>query len=531
VGRSHPARSGDRLGYLWLAVGTVVSLFAVHGRWDLPLAAWMFGVFFLRFTRTRRPIAGLVGVWVAFAVDAAFWLYESGLDPLSPVLLLCLALNTVLVLPYLVDRLVAPRLANPLAATLVFPLARVAAEYLNATLSPAGAIWGSLAATQHDNLPLLQTAAVTGSYGVSFLIAWFAAICATAWQRRNSRQQMRGLALIFGAVLAAVLIGGGMRLAFVPPSAATVRVAGVSPPATMLAHRTAVLSGLGSLQQATNADPTLLRPVFDAVNTSLLRATDREAQAGAKIIIWPEAGAAVLAPDEPDLLARAGALARQHGVYLDIGLGVLSRQRPYARNQAILIDPQGRVVWTYDKARPVPGMDKLTPGDGRVPTVDTPYGRLANVICFDADFPALARQGGQHRVDLMLVPSNDWRDFGTVHTQKATLRAIENGYSLIRPDTHGLAQAVDYQGHVLASTDYFGTGQQTVVAYVPTDGARTIYAAVGDVFAWLCTAVLLLLAGAAARNAVRQRHLYDMRTTTSALSRPEGTRLSGGAVL
>ena len=139
-------------------------------------------------------------------------------------------------------------------------------------------------------------------------------------------------------------------------------------------------------------------------------------------------------------------------------------------------------------------MDQLSPGDGRVPTVDTPYGKLANLICF-ADFPGLARQSGA-RADIMLVPSNDWREFGAVHTQKATLRAIENGYSLVRQDTEGLAQVVDFQGHVLAASDYFTTDQQTMVAYVPTQGERTIYAIVGDVFAWLSSAALAVLIGA-----------------------------------
>ncbi len=145
--------------------------------------------------------------------------------------------------------------------------------------------------------------------------------------------------------------------------------------------------------------------------------------------------------------------------------------------------------------------ERYLPGDGVVPTVDTPYGRLANLICFDADFPGLARQGGRDGVDLMLVPANDWREFGEVHTQKATIRAIENGYSLVRQDTNGLAQAVDYQGRVLASSNYFTTDQQTMVAYVPTKGVRTVYASVGDLFVWLCAAALALLTGAAARRA------------------------------
>jgi apolipoprotein N-acyltransferase len=153
-------------------------------------------------------------------------------------------------------------------------------------------------------------------------------------------------------------------------------------------------------------------------------------------VVWPEAGAGTLVDDKAGLIARAATLAQRHDVYLLVGLGVLTRRAPYMRNQAILVDPAGQVVWTYDKARPVPGMDQLSPGAGRVPSVDTPYGKLANLICFDADFPGLARQSG---VDMMLVPSNDWREFGAVHTQKAALRAIENGYSLVRQDVEGLA--------------------------------------------------------------------------------------------
>jgi apolipoprotein N-acyltransferase len=185
---------------------------------------------------------------------------------------LCLTLSTVLVMPYLVDRLVAPRLAvmSPLLATFVFPLARVCGEYLIAQLSPAGNIFGSLAATQHGNLPLLQIAAITGSYGVSFLIAWFAAAVNTVWERSATRAQSRTVAVAFIAVLIAVLAGGGIRLAFFPPSAATVRVAGVSPSMAAVAHRDEILRRYSSFDELANAEPVVLRLAFATVNDDLL---------------------------------------------------------------------------------------------------------------------------------------------------------------------------------------------------------------------------------------------------------------------
>ena len=163
--------------------------------------------------------------------------------------------------------------------------------------------------------------------------------------------------------------------------------------------------------------------------------------------------------------------------------------------------------WTYEKTHLVPFSETglVVPGNGRVPWVDSPYGRLANVICFDLDFPSMIRQAGQAGVDLMLTPSNDWMEVDPIHTQFATFRAIENGFSLVRQTSHGLAIAVDYQGHVLATSDYFTADQQVMVASVPMHGVRTIYAAIGDLFVWLCMTGLVTLTGLAILRSRRSR--------------------------
>jgi apolipoprotein N-acyltransferase len=57
-----------------------------------------------------------------------------------------------------------------------------------------------------------------------------------------------------------------------------------------------------------------MAPVYD----DLFSRSQLEASAGAKIIAWPE-GRAVFEEDEPALLARASALTRSTGIYLDMG--------------------------------------------------------------------------------------------------------------------------------------------------------------------------------------------------------------------
>jgi apolipoprotein N-acyltransferase len=150
------------------------------------------------------------------------------------------------------------------------------------------------------------------------------------------------------------------------------------------------------------------------------------------------------------------------------------------------------VQWQYDKAHPVPfGLEPIPPGNGIVPVVETPYGGLSTVICYDADYQSLMRVG----TDLMLVPSNDELGMDPMHAQMATFRAIENGYSLVRPTSNGLALAVDYEGRVVGASDFFTTDQQVVVATLPMHGVYTIYTTIGDLFAWLSMGGLLALIG------------------------------------
>jgi apolipoprotein N-acyltransferase len=326
-----------------------------------------------------------------------------------------------------------------------------------------------------------------------------------AWERGFAWPRVRGGAALYGSILALVLLFGGARLALFPAQGSIVRVAGISPSHALQDAAKKQLSQhtwetLFSAT-ATQVDRERASQAFAPVNDDLLSRSEQEARAGAKIIVWLEGGAEVLQEDEAALIARASALARTTGTYLDKGMCVLLQhpvQSRFVLNEIVLLDPSGSVVWRYEKAHPVPVADAVVvPGDGLVPTVQTPYGRLSAVVCFGADFPGTLRQAGQAGADVMLVPSNDWPEIDPYHTQMTTFRAIESGYSLVRQTSHGLAMTVDYEGNVLAASDYFTTDPQVMVAYVPVQGVRTIYATIGDLFAWLSLVGLVVLIGVA----------------------------------
>jgi apolipoprotein N-acyltransferase len=230
----------------------------------------------------------------------------------------------------------------------------------------------------------------------------------------------------------------------------------------------------------------------------LLQQSRQQAQAGADVIIWQEGAIIASQADEARFIEQARALAQEEKVSLLLGLYTIPEEFPQvkAENQAVWITPDGEVKWHYLKARPVPGMEQIVAGDGVIPVDQTGFGAVASVICFDMDHPTFIRQAGRSDTDVMLVPANDWPDIVPFHTYMASFRGIENGFSIVRAASHGLSAAFDYQGRTLASADY-STTTQAMISYVPTHGVKTIYAVIGDLFAWLSMVGFVTLVGLA----------------------------------
>jgi apolipoprotein N-acyltransferase len=134
-------------------------------------------------------------------------------------------------------------------------------------------------------------------------------------------------------------------------------------------------------------------------------------------------------------------------------------------------------------------------GDGKLPVADTSGDRLSTAICNDLHFPPLIRQAGANNADILIAPYNDVIPFGSSDAITAIFRAIENGFSLLRPAGHGTSMIVDYEGRILASQNYFTNDNGIMLTTIPIHGATTIYSRIGDLFAYVCVAGLILLTG------------------------------------
>ncbi len=481
-----------------LAAAALLLPFA-NGDNSVPLVAWLTPILVMRFVRGQPARVGLP---ISYVLLTAALAVQFRSMPLAGVAFFAtmVAIAIPVAIPYALDRWLGPRLDDSVARIVLFPAAATALQFLP-SFGRFGS-WGTVAYSQYGNSSLLQLASVTGLWGIDFLIFAAAPVVNRVWERGVRAPSAMRPAAAFVAITALVLLVGGARLTLFPPPGKTVRIASLShadiEPGPDGEQWNRILNG-----NATAADRALFTTWAKAVDDDLLARADREAAAGAKLVFWDETGAAVLASDEPAFVARGIELATRHRIYLGMALGTwtLGAAHPL-ENKLLLIDPSGRLVWEYHKSYPVPGIEApfVTRGDGRVPRVDTPFGRVSAIICADADYPRLMAQTGAMKADIVLDPSSDWREIDPWHTRMASFRAIEEGVTLVRQTFAGLSAAFDAHGVPLASMDHFQTDDRVMVAQVPTEGVRTIYARLGDWFGWLCVVAVLVLMALAYRT-------------------------------
>ena len=67
---THPR---DRLTYLWLALAIVLMPFAMGSKWMIPLAAWLYPIFLLRFVRTQPLWRGILLGYLATVLVFVSW--------------------------------------------------------------------------------------------------------------------------------------------------------------------------------------------------------------------------------------------------------------------------------------------------------------------------------------------------------------------------------------------------------------------------------------------------------------------------
>jgi apolipoprotein N-acyltransferase len=354
-------------------------------------------------------------------------------------------------------------------ASLALPVYWVAYEYLTAMVSPHST-WGNLAYTQMNCLPVIQIAAITGPWGITFIVFLFAGTAAALLSGAGERWQRGALAIVVGFVVCAALVFGKWRLQS-NPSAQSVAV-------TLIAKDVPMSVYLGSEEQALE----LLGEYVGEIR--------RVTPAGTQAIVLPEKIGRISESALPAVDSLYSSVAS--ATHAAIVLGLVRRTPDGAFNSSRFYSADGNLQANYDKHHLVPGVEPEKPGNKRV-ILDEPSGRWGLQICKDMDFPKLSREYAVEGANLLLVPAWDFDLDRWLHSRMAVLRAVENGFALARSARNGLLTLSDNRGRILAEATTVPGRFVSITGKVNVSPEETFYTRAGDWFAWLCVAVFVSL--------------------------------------
>lgn len=350
------------------------------------------------------------------------------------------------------------------------------------TLGWWGVPWTRLALGQTNLLPMVQTASVFGSYGITVLIVLVNGLLAYALYYKKRFSVALPLLLI-----AVNLCAGAILMRTDPDTGKPIRVAAVQ--------------GNVSSKDKWDGDTFIDSLIVYTDYTQLATAK------GAQLVLWPES----VVPDAINEIESVDSylrkLADAEDVYLLVGGFKSEPDGTY--NAVYAYTPDGGLSDTqYFKRHLVP-FGEFLPMEGLIRAVlppladlnayseyfeagrdsnviETDVGRLGCLVCFDSIFEELARDSVRDGAQLLLISTNDsWFSDSagvSMHNRQAALRAIETGRYVVRAANTGISSVITPKGEVLDSIGALRKGYMVEEVYL-RDGL-TVYARLGNVTVW-----------------------------------------------
>lgn len=380
----------------------------------------------------------------------------------------------------------------------------------------SGLPWSLLGYSQYHQLDLIQIADHLGVYGVSFLIVLTNVALAELY-------------------LWLMPLFRGFRPARLPWELVTTSamLIGLS-----WAYSTSLIVSEESLRPKTTLQIGVVQPNIDqsmkwdqGFRDETLRRYDHLTESfgyGTDLIVWPEAATPFIYEREPLYQLQLVAMAARASAPLLFGSPAIRfdpDRKPYLLNSAYLLSAEGNLLGRYDKQHLVPfgeyiplkssvlfflekfveGIGDFQPGPG--PTILSFQPRLVGdsvsprsvkfgvLICYEVIFPDLVRRMAAGGAEFLVTITNDaW--FGdssapAQHFSMVVLRSVENHRAFARAANTGISGFIDPFGRILKSSPIFT--QTAFQASIPVRQPHTFYSRYGDVFAYGCMIISLLL--------------------------------------
>lgn len=470
-------------------------LAAAFPRPDLFPLAW-FALIPLLLVMPKRPFASGFTAGAFFFAATLYWL-NIVMTTYGGLQLIFSLLAYLFLVAYLAAYFgVATWLACRLEASLklpylvTLPILWVALEYLRGILL-TGFPWALLGYSQQNFSAAIQSADVTGVYGVSFLLV--AVNCALAWVITAPRKKLAWLGVGATLIMTLTHIGYGLWQN--------------AQPLEQRAEQLRVSLIQGDIGQAVKWRPENRQNSIDVYQRLSIQAM----QQSSDLLIWPEAATPFFFQDDSKLSQRVRKLTVELKVPLLFGSPAyepLPGGRYKYFNSAFLLSADGLVLGRSDKIHLVPFgeyvpfgrlltfINKLVVGvgdfsPGHVAPLMLNGNKIGVLICYEAIFPQLSRNYVRKGSRLLVNLTNDaWFGQSSApyqHLAMARFRAIENRIWMARAANTGVSALISPTGRISLAGPIFQPLQLTGTVGLGAEG--TFYTRFGDVFAYLCLGI------------------------------------------
>jgi apolipoprotein N-acyltransferase len=370
----------------------------------------------------------------------------------------------------------------------------------------SGFPWNAFGYALTEPLALAQTASLIGLWGLTFLSVAIFASPATLIDSKSRGRKPWIAPVMALALLVAMGIFGGVRLALQP---------------TTLVAKVKLRIMQPNLQQDVKFNYAAKAEVMQKYLALSDRASGPQSTGvrDANILIWPESAFPFFVTREGDAMAQIADLLPK-GTILITGSVRAPDLPPGVRitrvyNSVYVIDHDGSVLSVYDKVHLVPfgeylpfqdwmeklGFVQLTRVQGgfiagtRRRPMDLPNApRMLPLICYETIFPGDVASRDDRPGWMINLTNDGWFGISTgphQHLQQARVRAIEQGLPLVRAANTGISAVIDPVGRIIAR---LGLGVEGVLdSVLPAAIAPTIYTRLGDIPAGVMVAAGLLV--------------------------------------
>lgn len=384
----------------------------------------------------------------------------------------------------------------PLLKPFLFASVYTVAEWAQ-TLTWAGVPFARLSLGQAECGVLFNSAALFGSYFITFSVVAVSALAAYALLHLD---RVKLLSVCCAAVLL-LNMGAGLIGYF---TADTVEGEGI-----VVA---AVQGNVGTSNKWTSNSDKTSREVYEKYTAAAVAE-------GAQLVLFPETFMPYRITDSSSLGIYVKELAVRYNVTICCGGFYYDNAEEGYYNGLFTVYPDGTISETvYAKRRPVPfgeyvpmrsvievllppladmsmlGND-IDPGT-ETAIVETAAGRMGGLICFDSIYEDLTLATVRDGAEIICLATNDswFLDSAGVymHYRHARLRAVESGRYIVRAADTGISGIIAPDGSTAAELPALTEGVSVSVVQPNTD--RTLYSYIGNLLVYLLIAAELALA-------------------------------------